>query len=104
MKQRTHLFTKQQEMLLYHYRKKALADAPRTCTGKQRTSVPSDVVASLMLTELSRDEFPLELLNKRVLTDRVHYRSFQSITDAHYNQWIKDRHGTAKRKRDEEDV
>jgi hypothetical protein len=104
MKERSRLLTKEQDMFLYHYRKKALADAPRTSTGKQRTSVPCDVVASLMLTELSRDEFPLELLNKRVLTNRVCHRSFQSITDAEYNRWIKDRHGTAKRKRDEEDV
>jgi hypothetical protein len=104
VKERAVLFTKEQNMLLYHYRKKALANAPLTRKGKQRTSVPSDVVAYLMLTELSRDEFPLELLNKRVLTTRVSHRSFQSITDDHYNRWIKDSHGNPKRKRDEEDV
>jgi hypothetical protein len=36
--------------------KKALENA-RSCEGNKRKTVPFDVVASMMLNELSRDEF-----------------------------------------------
>jgi hypothetical protein len=55
-KQRARLFTKEHDILFNRDSQKALENA-RSCEGNKRKTVPFDVVASMMLNELSRDEF-----------------------------------------------